>query len=109
VVYVGQQTVGTGARRHGEPVGEIGRGQNPRRSEVVAFASFGARAMTRKSSAPVAKPGATCSAAFVNAARGRKDAADAIRKTTAEGFAPGSVIFLDIERMESIPQRMREY
>jgi hypothetical protein len=45
----------------------------------------------------------------VSAARGRTDAADAVRKTAAEGFARGSVIFLDVEWMESIPERMREY
>ena len=65
--------------------------------------------MTRKSSIAVATPGATCSAAFVTAERGRGDAADAIAKTMREGFARGSVIFLDLERMDRIPQRMRQY
>jgi hypothetical protein len=45
----------------------------------------------------------------VSAARGTADANDAIAKTAAEGFARGTVIFLDIERMDAIPRAMREY
>jgi len=65
--------------------------------------------MTRRSSAPVAGANSSCSSSLVSAGQGRRDAADAIAKTTAEGFAPGTVIFLDIERMETIPQSMHEY
>jgi hypothetical protein len=111
VVYVGQQTwgqkLGATANQSGSKAKSSGTKSASRAKSLRSRRS--PRAMTRKSSAPVARAGATCSAAFVNAGRGRRDAADAIRKTTAEGFAPGSVIFLDIERMESIPQRMREY
>jgi hypothetical protein len=53
--------------------------------------------------------GVTCNADFLSASRGVADAYDAIRRTEAEGFAKGSVIFLDIERMERMPQRMRDY
>jgi hypothetical protein len=53
--------------------------------------------------------GKTCSTSFVSAARGTRDAADAIRRTAAEGFPRGTVIFLDIERMETVPQKMRDY
>ena len=111
VVYVGQQTWG---RKLTGSVNQSSAKARPSRRTSASKAKASrsrrsARAMTRKSSGSVARAGTTCSAAFVNAARGRSDAADAIRKTTAEGFAPGSVIFLDIEWMESIPQRMREY
>jgi hypothetical protein len=82
VVYVGQQTWG---RRLDPP-------KNARRARM-----------------PRATPGATCSAAFVTPERGRRDAADAIAKTAREGFARGSVIFLDLEYMDRVPQRMREY
>ena len=37
------------------------------------------------------------------------DGKDAIARTAAEGFAPRSVVFLDIERMERMPQAMRDY
>lgn len=53
--------------------------------------------------------GVTCNADFVAASRGTQEGYDAIRKTEAEGFPKGSVIFLDIERMERMPQRMRDY
>jgi hypothetical protein len=55
------------------------------------------------------KQGKTCDAALMGAARGKAEAADAVRKTAAEGFAEGTVIFLDVERMERVPQAMRDY
>jgi guanyl-specific ribonuclease Sa len=51
----------------------------------------------------------TCARAFVTAERGRLEADDAIAKTVAEGFAPGTVVFLNIERMNRVPQAMRDY
>jgi hypothetical protein len=59
--------------------------------------------------APRASAGSDCSTQFVSAARGTADATDAIAKTAAEGFASGSVIFLDIERMDTVPEAMRDY
>jgi hypothetical protein len=53
--------------------------------------------------------GTTCGANLVSAEQGKKEAADAIAKTAAEGFAPGTVIFLDIEYMDGVPQAMRDY
>jgi hypothetical protein len=50
-----------------------------------------------------------CNAQLVSATRGKLEAADAIRRTEAEGFPRGSVIFLDIEYMKSVPQKMRDY
>ena len=37
------------------------------------------------------------------------DGADAIAVTAREGFEPHSVVFLDIERMEKMPDAMRAY
>jgi guanyl-specific ribonuclease Sa len=67
--------------------------------------------------APAKKPSArkasttptTCSRAFVTAVRGTLEADDAIAKTAAEGFPPGTVVFLNIERMNRVPQEMRDY
>lgn len=50
-----------------------------------------------------------CGVYLVGATRGKMEAADAIRVTAAEGFARGTVVFLDIERMERTPQAMRDY
>lgn len=56
-----------------------------------------------------AQPGQSCSTHLVSGARGIKDANDAITKTMAEGFPRGTVIFLDLERMEKVPSAMRDY
>jgi hypothetical protein len=57
----------------------------------------------------VKRPIEDCNAQLVSATRGRIEAADAIRRTEAEGFPRGSVIFLDVEYMRSVPQKMRDY
>lgn len=58
---------------------------------------------------PVTVPLDKCGRELVSGPRGRLEGDDAIRRTRAEGFPRGSVIFLDIERMEHVPQRMRDY
>ena len=55
------------------------------------------------------RSGQTCSADYLSAATGAEEAVDAIRRTEAEGFPRGTVIFLDIERMERMPTVMRDY
>jgi hypothetical protein len=50
-----------------------------------------------------------CSSDLVSAAEGTLNADDAVAKATAEGFALGVVVFLDLERMETIPPAMRDY
>lgn len=50
-----------------------------------------------------------CSADLLSADEGRRDADDAVKQASDEGFEKGIVVFLDIERMETIPQAMREY
>lgn len=56
-----------------------------------------------------AEPGQSCSTHLVSGARGRTDANDAIAHAAREGFAPGTVVFLDIERMDRVPAAMRDY
>jgi hypothetical protein len=58
---------------------------------------------------PSQRPIDDCNAQLVSSARGKLEAADAIRRTQAEGFPRGSVIFLDVEYMRSVPQKMRDY
>jgi hypothetical protein len=64
-----------------------------------------------KNPKPSARVGAQddCRATLMGAPRGKHDAADAIAKTRSEGFTAGSVIFLDVEHMDRIPQAMRDY
>ena len=80
VVYVGQQTWG----------------RTPRK-------------LTPPRVAALVKSKASCNADLLTAERGRADADDAIAATAREGFPPRSIVFLDIERMEKMPQAMRDY
>lgn len=67
------------------------------------------RTLTPSQLALLKRRGETCNTDFLSADRGAQEGLDAIRKTEAEGFPKGSVIFLDIERTEKMPQRMRDY
>ena len=50
-----------------------------------------------------------CSADLMSAEEGVKNADDAVARASQEGFPPGAVIFLDLERTETIPDAMRDY
>jgi hypothetical protein len=111
VIYVGQQTwadtppkkivttkyvtkrVKVTSRRNGKRVSHYVRKRVP--IKVVTYAR--------------AQKGSSCSGKLVSGARGLTDANDAIARTAAEGFARGSVIFLDLERMDTVPKSMRDY
>jgi hypothetical protein len=56
-----------------------------------------------------ATQGQSCSTHLVSGARGIKDANDAIARASREGFARGTIVFLDIERMDKVPAAMRDY
>ena len=103
VIYVGQQTWGkrlpSTASTH---TTKSTKSKKHKSSKTT-------RSMSRKSSAPVAKSGKDCSASLVTTSQGAIDGRDAIAETAREGFAAGSVIFLDVEHMDAIPQRMRDY
>jgi hypothetical protein len=79
VVYVGQQTWG----------------KNPR-----ALSPAKREALRKRSS---------CATNLVSASEGTRDADDAVARASNEGFPSGSVIFLDLERMERVPPAMRDY
>ena len=111
VIYVGQQTWG---RTPGQRVAvtryvtkRVRQVKTRNGKRVATYVNK--RVPVRVLVSPRASRGSSCSTQFVNAARGTVDANDAIAKTAAEGFAHGTVIFLDIERMESVPKAMREY
>ena len=67
------------------------------------------RALTPALQARLEKRGVTCNADFLSVDRGQRDGIDAIRNASQQGFPAGTVVFLDIERMERMPQRMRDY
>jgi hypothetical protein len=50
-----------------------------------------------------------CHRSLLGAARGRADGDDAMARTVAEGFEEGTTIFLDVEYMDVVSPRMREY
>lgn len=80
IVYVGQQTWG---------------------KAVKAFPEVRVNQLVRS--------GATCNAALLGETRGVAEGADAIAVAEREGFVPRSIVFLDIERMETMPEAMRLY
>ncbi|MEX2569737.1 MAG: glycoside hydrolase domain-containing protein [Gemmatimonadota bacterium] len=50
-----------------------------------------------------------CSSLLLTPERGAIDGRDAVARTAAEGFPEGTVVFLDIERMERITPEMIDY
>jgi len=64
--------------------------------------------LPRATASAAAAPPA-CAVSELTAARGTADGADAVARAAAEGFAAGTVIYLDVERMERIPQAMHDY
>jgi len=64
---------------------------------------------TKPAATPAPKVNSTCARELVTAAQGTREADDAIARTMAEGFAPGTVVFLNIERMNRVPPAMRDY
>ena len=100
VIYVGQQTWGKSI-----PSTHSRKSTRSKKSRSAK----GAHSMTRESNMPVATASDRCSATFVNTAQAKIDARDAINMASREGFEKGTVIFLDVEHMNSIPQAMRDY
>lgn len=79
VVYVGEQTWGHGPRNLTTAQRDAIRGKSP------------------------------CSADLLTTDEGVRDGLDAAQKAAHEGFAKGTIVFLDIERMQNIPGGMRDY
>lgn len=67
------------------------------------------KTLTPAQAASFKRKGVSCNADLLSADRGAMEGIDAIAKTEAEGFPRGSVIFLDLERSERWPARMRDY
>jgi len=66
--------------------------------------------LKRLTKIPVAtNDGSHCDIQFVNSAQGKIDARDAIAEARRNGFPDGTTIFLDVEFMDAVPQRMRDY
>ena len=50
-----------------------------------------------------------CSNTLLTEAQARRDAADAVAEAAAEGFPPGTTVFLNVERSETLPQAFGAY
>jgi hypothetical protein len=50
-----------------------------------------------------------CSGQFLTAAQGTIEAADAVAKLRAEGFANGTVVYLDVEQVTTVTQALLDY
>lgn len=66
-------------------------------------------ASMQASDSTVAEQGASCTTRNLNPERGRRDAAMADSVMAAEGFAPGTPVFIDVERMERVSVAMESY
>lgn len=64
-------------------------------------------AAARAPAAPAAPP--ACSSSNLSAQRGATEAADAAAKAAAEGFPPGSVVYLDVERVTAVSPALAAY
>jgi hypothetical protein len=98
VIYLGQQDWAAAPNR--VPAADTARADSVRSD--TATAQPGQPAATA-----LAPP--ACSAANLSAARGATDAADAAAKTATEGFPPGTVIYLDVERVPTVSATFSEY
>ena len=111
VVYVGQQTWGKTPGKAEVVTKYVKRRvkqvKKRRGKSVVTYVTK--RVPVKLLVKPRAEPGSSCSAQFVSGPRGRVEADDAIARTEAEGFPHGTVIFLDIEHMPTVPTAMRQY
>jgi len=110
VLYVGQQTWGrTPGVPYKVPVTVTKKvrervGKGAKRHWATRYVK---RTEMRK--APGPQPGETCNADFVSGKRGERDGVDAAFRTALEGFPTGTTVFLDLERMDKLPQAMRDY
>ena len=111
VVYVGQQTWGKTPGKAEVVTKYVSRRvkQVKKRHGRNVVSYVRKRVPVKVVIPPRAEPGSTCSIHFVSGSRGANEANDAIARTEAEGFPRGTVIFLDIEHMASIPSAMRAY
>src|SRR4029079_5149271 len=103
VIYVGQQTWGQSYT----PT-TVKRIVVSKKSKSTKHKRRVTRTMTRPPVVPGATTGDGCSASYVGGAQGTIDARRAIAQAKREGFAIATVLFLDVEHMDRIPQRMRD-
>lgn len=111
VIYVGQQVWGETPRQRvvktkwvSKRVKQVRRVKGKRVTRYVTK-----KVPVRYVTYARAKPGQSCSTHLVSGDRGTRDANDAIDRAKNEGFEPGTVVFLDLERMDNVPKAMRAY
>jgi hypothetical protein len=79
----------------------------PMESDSLPAARAGV--MVPPTAAEIQSGAVTCSRTLLTTEQGAADAVDAVTKTASEGFSNGTVIYLDIEHMDSIPASMNAY
>jgi len=98
VIYVGQQDWAQMPSR-----------QAPQQPGVVTDSSAAAQQPSAAPQPPAPSATAACSAANLVGGRGAADADDAIARAAAEGFPNGTVIYLDVERVQSVSVQLATY
>ena len=97
--YTGQTWMGKRAELHAQGWG----------TAVVFVGEQDWRAMGRADTAGVATQNARCSATNLTTAHGTSHAIAADSTAAAEGFENGTVIYLDVERVDSVSAALRDY
>ena len=100
VLYVGQQTFDGVPDVIAPPVFDL---------QLALRPTARAGIMVPPTRAEIQSVAVTCSRTLLTTEQGTADAIDAVTKTASEGFSNGTVIFLDIEHMDSIPASMSAY
>jgi hypothetical protein len=104
VLFVGQQTFDGVPDMEVPPVFDLA---SP--ATIDSLPRARGTVVTPPTPAQLASGAATCSRTLLTTEQGTTDAIDAVTKTASEGFANGTVIFLDIEHMDAIPPSMEAY
>ena len=104
VLFVGQQTF-DGVLSIGVPGVAVPTAPQKMATPPAARAGI----MVPATPAEIEAGAVTCSRTLLTAEQGGIDAIDATTRTAAEGFPPGTVIYLDIEHMDAIPASMESY
>lgn len=102
VLYVGQQTF------DGQP-DILPPPSFDKEPAVISLPAARAGIMVPPTPIEIQTGAVTCSRTLLTTEQGTTDAIDAVTKTASEGFASGTIIYLDIEHMDVIPASMEAY
>jgi hypothetical protein len=78
-------------------------------TQISSIVVRGANERSARAAQSIASELATCSASLLSAAQGTGEAADAVARMKADGFPDGSIVFLDVEYVNSVTPALLDY